>query len=102
MKKRFFLFQDKIEELLQGNRAVLQGSTLHVLDHNNDTPIQIYRLIPAVKVLHCETSKNDPYDLVGKFIPARVLTENGVDLLLSSFTYKNQSYQIDIGYLTHL
>jgi len=101
MKKRFFLFQDKIEELILKKRAILQDNTLIILDRDLKNPKQIYELIPAVKVLHCETSETDPFNLVGKFIPTETLTTNDVDLLLSSFTYKNQSYRIDIGFLTH-
>ncbi len=102
MKKRFFLFQDKIEELILEKRATLQGNRLIILNHDLRTPEQIYKLIPAVKVLHCETSRIDPYKLVGKFIPSQILSNNGVDLLLNSFTYKNQSYRIDIGFLTDI
>ncbi len=102
MNKRFFLFQDKIEELILKKRAILQGNRLIILNRDLKTPEQIYKLIPAVKVLHCETSRIDPYKLVGKFIPTETLSKNGVDLLLSSFTYNNQSYLIDIGFLTHI
>ncbi|WP_457576414.1 hypothetical protein [Desulfomarina sp.] len=102
MKKRFFLFQDKIEALILKKRAILQGNRLILLDSDLSSPEQTFKLTPAVKVLYCETSRIDPYKLVGKFIPTEVLSKNDVDLLLSSFTYKNQSYRIDIGFLTYI
>ena len=94
MKKRLFLFQDNLEALLKANKVVLDGNVLYVLKTKHS-----FLLTPAVKVISCETSVNDPFQLVGKFIPTKLLAARGADLFIGSFIYKNQSYQVEPGFL---
>lgn len=94
MKKRLFLFQDNLEALLRANKVVLDGNVLCVQKTKHT-----FFLTPAVKVISCETSVRDPFQLVGKFIPTELLVSKGADLFISSFIYKNHSYLVEPGFL---
>ena len=94
MKKRLFLFQDNLEALLKANKVALDGDVLYISKTKHT-----YLLTPAVKVMSCETLPSDPFHLVGKFIPTDILIKGGADLFLSSFIYKEHSYQIETGFI---
>lgn len=95
MKKRFFLYQDTLEQLLLDRKVILQDDLLCLTDQDIT-----FKLTPAVKVLSCETSENDPLHLAGKFIPVNLLTKSGADLFLSSFILNEHSYRIETGFLS--
>ncbi|MGB3212779.1 MAG: hypothetical protein WBB19_18915 [Desulforhopalus sp.] len=95
MKKRLFIYHDTLELFLLEKKAVLRDNLLHL----NGPADVAYYLLPAVKVICCETSLDDPYKLTGKFLPCELLTQCGADLFISSFVYKQQSYRIESGFL---
>ena len=94
MKGAFFLDQKTMEALISKGKTRLEGTHLTVADTGDS-----YQLIPAVKVLSCESSTRDPLRISDKYIPISILESAGVDIHLDSIILHNHSYHIDSGYI---
>lgn len=94
MANKTFLFQEKLEELVATKKATVSGCTMTMTDNN-----LVYTILPAVKFIHCETSSEDPFKLVGKIAPYDRLNEEGAEIFLSSIIYKKHSYKVEQGYI---
>ena len=94
MKGPLFILQDALELLVAQGKVDLDGRALTIRQSDST-----YRLVPAVKILCCESSGGDPLKLVGKIIPIRVLNDSGAVTYLNSITMGRHSYLIDHGYI---
>lgn len=93
MKERKFMYQETLEELVMAKKVVVAGQELTIIDNG-----AVYLLTPAVKFVCCETCKEDPFRLTGKYASHEKLTEKGAEIFLSSIIYNKHSYQVDQGY----
>lgn len=94
MATKKFLFQEDLEELLSNKKVTVSGDRLVMVDNND-----VYKIVPAVKFLQCETDEGDPLKLVGKIAPYNNLNKDGAEIFLSSVIYKKESYKIQQGYI---
>ena len=97
MKKKMFILQEKLEEILAAKQAILSGCSLSMVNNGLQ-----YNLVPAVKFLACETDIKDPLSLVGKISSHEKLTKEGAEIFLSSLIFREQSYKIEQGYICNL
>lgn len=94
MNSTFFVDQETMEALISQGKTQLVGTQL-TLPETGDA----FQLTPAVKVLSCESNRNDPLKISDKYIPMSLLESAGVDIYLNSILLYNHSYHIDQGYI---
>lgn len=94
MNSAFFVDQQTMETLISQGKTRLEGTSLTIEDTGDS-----YKLIPAVKVLSCESSTRDPLRISDKYIPIAILESSGIEIHLDSIIVDNHSYHIDPGYI---
>lgn len=94
MGNQLFIYQEKLEELVAGDKIRLDGQSLAV----SGTPYS-YLLTPAVKITGCESSVDDPLQINNKYIPLQLLENAGADIYLNSITLNSHCYFVDQGFI---
>jgi hypothetical protein len=94
-EKKIFISQEVLDALFEQGKADLAGEVLTI----NTAPVQVYKLIPAVKFILLAEGDIDPHKLVGKIFTKEQLKNANVDMYMDSVIYKDVPYQVESGYL---
>jgi len=94
-EKKIFMSQEVLDALFEQGKADLAGEVLTI----NTAPIQVYKLIPAVKFILLAEGDSDPHNLVGKIFTKEQLKKSDVDMYMDSVIYKDVPYQVEAGFL---
>ncbi len=84
-----------LDNLSSEGRIEICGDKLTILSKERPD----YIITPAAKFLEIESKDTDPYKLLGKIVPEKILKDKGVELYMGSAIYKDEAYKVDEGFL---
>ena len=84
-----------LDNLSSEGRIEICGDKLTILSKERPD----YIITPAAKFLEIESKDTDPYKLLGKIVPLKILKDKGVELYMGSAIYKDEAYKVDEGFV---